>query len=158
MDNTLPAFIDYFRQLATAHAQLKGSFIHGAAGRIIAGSRSENTYPLLWLETPTLALSDKDGTAPFGKRTSAVVILQSVAKDDYAEQDAGWASTEAIALDILSHLRRETQARRLSLDSLDGTLLEAVATLSVANEIGWRFEFTLGDYVPLTYDATRWTL
>lgn len=158
MDNTLPAFIDYFRQLAAAHAQLKGSFMHGAAGRIIAGSRSENTYPLLWLETPTLALSDKDGTAPFGKRSSAVVVLQSVSRDDYAEQDAGWASTEAIALDILSRLRKEYRERKIDLASLDGTLLEAVATLSVANEIGWRFEFTLGDYVPLTYDATRWTI
>lgn len=155
MATTLPDFIHYFRDLAGAHVALKG-FAHGPVSRIIGGARSENEYPMLWLETPTLGLLDKDGTAPFGQRSAAVVILQSVPRDDYPAQDAGWAETEALALDVLSRLRKAHKAREISFGSFDGLQLEPVATLSVANEIGWRFEFSLGDYVPLTYDATRW--
>ena len=156
MATSLSEFIQYFRDLAAAHVALKG-FAHGPVSRIIAGSRSENDYPLLWLETPTLGLLDKDGTAPFGQRSAAFVVLQSVPRDDYDAQDAGWAQTEALALDVLSRLRKAHKEREIVLSSLDGTQLEAVATLSVANEIGWRYEFSLGDYVPLTYDKTRWS-
>ena len=155
MATTLPEFIQYFRDLTAQHVALKG-FAHGPVSRIIGGARSENDYPLLWLETPTLGLLDKDGTAPFGQRSSAVVILQSVARDDFAAQDAAWAHTEALALDVLSELRRADKAREIAFGSFDGLQLEAVATLSLANEIGWRFEFNLGDYVCLKYDATRW--
>lgn len=155
MATTLPDFIDYFRQLTAAHVELKG-FQHGPVSRIIGGARDENEYPMLWLETPTLGLLDKDGTAPFGQRSSAVVILQSVPVGDHAAQDAGWAQTETIALDVLSRLRKAHKAREITFGTFDGLQLEAVATLSAANEIGWRFEFSLGDYVCLPYDPTRW--
>jgi hypothetical protein len=155
MATPLPDFIQYFRDLTAAHVELKG-FQHGPVSRIIGGARSDNEYPMLWLETPTLGLLDKDGTAPYGQRSSAVVILQSVSRDDLAEQDAGWAQTETIALDVLSRLRKAHKAREIDFGSFDGLQLEAVATLSQANEIGWRFEFSLGDYVCLPYDPTRW--
>jgi hypothetical protein len=155
MATSLPDFIQFFRQLAEEHMDLKG-FAHGPVSRIISGSRSSD-YPLLWLETPTLGLLDKDGTAPFGQRSTAFVVLQSVPRDDYDAQDAGWAQTEAIALDVLSRLRKAHKEREIVLSSLDGTQLEAVATLTVANEIGWRYEFSLGDYVSLKYDESRWS-
>jgi hypothetical protein len=155
MENTLPNFIEYFRELAGKHVDIK-TFVHGAAGRIISGSRSGLEYPVLWLETPSLTLADKDGTAPFGTRLGAFVVLHNTNSGDYEDQDAKWASTEAIALDVLSRLRKEHKERKISFSSLDGGQLEAVATLTVDNEIGWRYEFSLGDYVPLKYDATRW--
>ncbi len=154
MENTLTDFIAYFRQLAAQHVAIK-TFVHGAAGRIIGGSRSGLEYPVLWLETPTLGLSDKDGTAPYGQRTSAFVVLHSSESGNYEDQDAKWASTEALALDVLSYLRRDKKARKIAFD-LNGQL-EAVATLTVDNEIGWRYEFSLGDFVPLKFDATRWS-
>lgn len=155
MATTLPDFIAYFRRLAQQHQVLRGSFVHGAAGRIIAGSRSELSYPLLWLETPTLTLSDKDGTAPYGQRHSAFVVLASAPPGDYEAQDAAWAQTEAIALDVLSYLWADKKRRKIKFD-LSERPLEAVATLTVAGEIGWRYEFSLGDYVPLKFEATRW--
>jgi hypothetical protein len=155
MATSLPEFIQYFRDLAKDHVALKG-FAHGPVSRIIAGSRSDNDYPMLWLETPTLGLLDKDGTAPFGQRSSAFVVLQKAPRDDYEAQDAVWAETEALALDVLSRLRKAHKEREIVLSSLDGTQLEAVATLTVANEIGWRYEFSLGDYVSLSYDKARW--
>ena len=154
MTNTLTDFIEYFRQLAGEHVEIK-TFVHGAAGRIIGGTRSGLEYPVLWLETPTLSLHDKDGTAPFGQRHAAFVVLAATAAGDYEDQDAKWASTEVIALDVLSYLWRDKKARRVSFDLHDRPL-EPVATLTVDNEIGWRYEFSLGDYVPLTFDATRW--
>lgn len=153
--NKLPDFIDYFRRLAAANVALGGSFVHGAAGRIISGSRSGITYPCLWLETPSLGLSEKDGTAPLGRRRCAFVVLQSVPGDDYAAQDAGWADTEAIALDVLSRMMRDRRARKFTF-SLNEHPLEPVATLTVDNEIGWRMEFELEQYVPICYDASKW--
>jgi hypothetical protein len=156
MENTLPGLIAYFRQVATEHLSLKGSFVHGAAARIISGSRSGLVYPLLWLETPTLQLREKDGTMPFGQRTAAFVILQSVSSSDYVAQDGAWNDTEAIALDVLSRLRKDRAARLFTM-SFDGGQLEAVALpISANNEIGWRYEFTLGEYVDLKYHPARW--
>lgn len=155
MENTLPDLIAYFGQLAAQHVGLQ-DFVHGAARRIIEGSRNELNYPLLWLETPSLTLLDKDGTMPLGQRTAAFIILDTAPANDYAAQDAKWASTEAIAFDVLSRLRQDYTQRKFVAFSLDGGQLEAVATLSQAGELGWRFEFTLSDYVQLKYDATRW--
>ena len=154
MENTLPDFITYFRALATEHVALK-DFVLGPTSRIIAGSRDGLKYPLLWLELPSLSLEDKDSTAPVGKRHAALVVLDSVGSS-YAAQDAKWASTEALALDVLSRMRRDYKQRQFLGFELDKILLEAVSTLTVAGEIGWRFEFTISDFVPLKYDATRW--
>ncbi len=155
MQNTLPDFIAYFRTLATEHVGLK-DFVLGPTQRIIAGSRDGLKYPLLWLELPSLALLDKDSTSPQGKRHAALVVLDSASLKDYADQDAKWASTEALALDVLSRMRRDYKLREFLGFELDGILLEAVATLTQAGEIGWRFEFSLTDFVPLKYDAARW--
>lgn len=151
----LPQFIDYFRRLASANLALK-SFVHGAAGRIISGSRSGLTYPCLWLETPTLGFEEKDGTAPLGKRRCAFVVLQKVPSDDYEAQDAGWALAEDIALQVLSYLLRDRKARKFSF-SLNEKDLEPITTLTVDNEIGWRLEFELSQYAPsVQYDAAHW--
>jgi len=153
--NKLPDFIDYFRQLAAGHVELK-TFVHGAAGRIISGSRSGITYPCLWLETPTLGFSEKDGTAPLGRRHCAFVVLEKVPGDDYEAQDAGWAATEQIALDVLSYMLRDRKARKFTF-MLNERPLEPVATLTVDNEIGWRFEFELEQYLPsFKFDPSRW--
>lgn len=156
MNNTLPDFIAYFRALATEHVALK-DFVLGPTQRIIAGSRNALTYPLLWLELPSMALLDKDSTAPVGQRHAALVVLDSASVTNYADQDAKWASTEALALDVLSRMRQDYKERKFLGFELAGTVLEAVATLTVAGEIGWRFEFSLSDFVPLKYDLTRWS-
>ena len=154
--NKLPDFIAYFRRLAAANVALAGSFVHGATGRIIAGSRSGLTYPCLWLETPTLGFEEKDGTAPLGRRRCAFVVLQKVPGDDYAAQDAGWALAEDIALQVLSYQLKDRKARRFSF-KLNEHSLEPIATLTVDNEIGWRLEFELAQYAPAVhYDATHW--
>ena len=152
----LPAFIDYFRRLAGANRALAGRFVHGAAGRILAGSRSTLTYPCLWLETPSLGFEEKDGTAPLGQRRCAFVVLQKVPTDSYAEQDAGWAEAERIALQVISYMLRDRKARKFSF-SLNGKDLEPVATLTMDNEIGWRLEFELSQYAPsVQYNAADW--
>jgi hypothetical protein len=153
--NKLPDFIDYFRQLAGANLALAGSFVHGAAGRIIHGSRSSIVYPCLWLETPTLGFSEKDGTAPMGRRHCAFVVLQNVPGDDYEAQDAGWALTEQIALDVLSRMVRDRKKRKFSF-TLNERPLEPIATITNDNEIGFRFEFELEQYVQMCYEPTRW--
>jgi hypothetical protein len=152
--NTLTSFIAYFRRLAAEHVELQ-SFVHGATARIIESSRSGVTYPCLWLETPALIFSDKDGTAPDGRRVAAFVVLLQKSRGDYDAQDLEWERAERLALDVLSRLRRDQKARRFTFE-LHGGQLEPINTLTVDNEIGYRFEFELGQPVPLCYDATRW--
>jgi hypothetical protein len=153
--NTLTAFIAYFRELATLHVALAGSFVHGAAGRIISGTRTSIKYPCLWLETPTMVLTEKDGTVPDGRRSCAFAILKSVPLNDYNAQDLGWEETERLALDVISRMRRDRKARKFSF-IINNAQLEPVATLTVDNEIGWRFEFELGNPVPVCYEPARW--
>ncbi|WP_460578055.1 hypothetical protein [Hymenobacter coalescens] len=152
--NTLTHFIQYFRQLAAEHVELK-CFVHGPTARIVDSSRSGTTYPCLWLETPSLQFFDKDGTAPNGQRRAAFVVLLQKAKGDYDAQDLQWEAAERLALDVLSRLRRDKKARRFTF-SLDGGELEPINTLTVDNEIGYRFEFELGKVVELCYDKSRW--
>lgn len=154
-NNTLTGFIAYFRQLAVANKQLT-SFVCGTQARIISGNRSGLTYPLLWLEMPSLSLTEKDGTDPSGKRSCALVVLTNLpGKGTKAEvEDELWQLTEAIALQVIARMRRDRKKR---LFSFDGNVeLEAVSTLTVANEIGWRFEFEMVKTAGLCYDASQW--
>jgi hypothetical protein len=154
--NQLPDFINYFRQLATANKALAGSFVHGAAGRILSQSRSGLAYPCLWLETPSLAFEEKDGTAPLGKRRCAWVVLLKVPADDDEAQDAGWARAEHLALQVISRMLRDRKQRKFQF-ALNPNPLEPIATITVDNEIGFRLEFELEQYVPdLRYDAALW--
>lgn len=154
--NEFASFIAYFRQLATEHRQLAGSFVHGPVRRIVEGGRSGLRYPLLWLETPALILKEKDGTDPSGRRECAFLVLinSSSKKETDAEQDATWARAERIALDVISRMRRDKKRR---LFSFTGNItLEPVNTLTVSNEYGWRVEFELEQPAGLCYDASQW--
>lgn len=154
--NTLSGFIAYFRTLALEHVALGSAqhFVHGSSARIVKGTRSKLKYPLLWLETPSLRLSGKDGTDPTGKRECALLILHNAPAGNDEAEDALWESTERLMLDVIARMRKDRKARLFGLE--DEFLLEAVNTLTVANEIGWRVEFDMSKAAGLCYDATRW--
>lgn len=152
-NNTLAGFIAYFRKLTNENTHLQ-SFVRGSQARIVKGGRSGLKYPLLWLEMPSMQLTDKDGTDPSGKREAAIVILHNAPAGNDAEEDRLWELTEGIALQVVARMRKD---RKKKLFAFDGNvLLEAVNTLTVANEIGWRFEFELTKQAGLCYDASQW--
>ncbi|RDC63295.1 hypothetical protein [Adhaeribacter pallidiroseus] len=49
--NRFAEYVDYFRKLSQEHFQLK-DFTHGTAADIMGKTRSDLSYPCLWLETP----------------------------------------------------------------------------------------------------------
>jgi hypothetical protein len=155
--NDFAAFVAYFRQLASQHKRLAGSFVHGPSRRIVEGGRSKLSYPLLWLETPALVLEEKDGTDPNGRRECALLILINIpANQADAAQDQAWAEAEQIMLQIVSRIRRDRKNRLFSSFRLTSAI-EPVNTLTVNNEYGWRVEFEVSKPAGLCYDPTQWT-
>lgn len=155
MENTLDGLIGYFRTLTTQHVELK-SFVHGTARRVVNGSRTTIQYPALWLETPALALTDKDGMAPNGQRQFGLVVVDTVRAGDDVAEDAAWARTERLLLDVLIRLRNDRRAEGIQF-TLAQSSLEPVTPLSAANEIGFRIELALDKPVAFCYDPSRWT-
>lgn len=152
LTNSFDGFIQYFRTLAAEHVGLR-HFAHGPAQRILSNTRSGFQYPCLWLETPSLKLTEKDGTDPDGLRQCAFVVLTQC-KGGYDEQDKAWADTEQIALDIIARMRKD---RKLRLFSFDGNVhLEAISTLTVDNDFGWRVEFETSKTTGLCYVQAVW--
>ena len=154
LSHSFADFIAYFRRLAEEHKQLQ-YFAHGPASRIVAGTRTGFAYPALWLETPSLQLNEKDGTDPSGTRQCAFVVLKP-GGSTYDQQDAAWALTEQIALDVVARMRRD---RKLRLFSFDGNVqLDAISTLTTDNDCGWRVEFETVKSSGLCYVAAHWNL
>jgi hypothetical protein len=152
LTNSFSDFIGYFRKLAEEHREIK-HFAHGPAARILNNTRSGFAYPCLWLETPSLHLAEKDGTDPNGVRQCAFVVLTQC-NGGYEEQDAAWALTEQIALEIIARMRHD---RKLRLFTFDGSVhLDAISTLTVDSDFGWRVEFETSKTTGLCYVQAVW--
>ena len=155
MLNTLTDVIEYFRSFAQEHVELE-SFIHGTTRRVISLSRSDTKYPALWLETPILVLTDKDGTAPSGQRRAALVVVDSIESGNDEAKDIAMARTEGLLLEVLSRLRHDRRELKFTF-SLQGSVLEPVAPISAANEVGYRVEIAFDKPVAFCYNPDRWT-
>lgn len=154
LPNQLIDFIAYFRSLQEKHKELK-SFVHGASERIISQSRSELEYPCFWLETPVLHLSENQANNVTGDRICAFVVLKNAPTENELEQDLIWNETEAIALDILSRIRKDQRTLNFRFD-FNLVTMEPISTLHVDNEYGWRVEFRLKNFVELCYNPSKW--
>ena len=152
LSNSFTDFIAYFRRLADEHKQIE-HFAHGPAARILSNTRTGFKYPCLWLETPSLLLIEKDGTDPNGTRRCALVVLTQ-SSGDYVKQDEAYALTEQIALDVVSRMRQDRKKR---LFSFDGNVhLEAISSLTMDKDIGWRVEFETQKTTGLCYSPANW--
>ena len=146
-------FVGYFRKLASEHTAIK-SFVHGASERIISQTRSELSYPCLWLETPSLKIAASDADIQ-GWRTSAFVVFTNSPADDYDEQDALWQQTEQIVLDILARIKRESRSLQFKID-LNSVQIDPIHTLFVDNDYGWRVEFQTDKSLDFCHNPAVW--
>lgn len=149
------AFVGYFRKLSEEHTELQ-SFVHGASERIISESRSDLKYPCLWLETPSMRLSDNQAQVN-GYRETAFIVFHDAPTGDYDKQDELWAKTEQIALDVLARMLEDSHKLPFRID-LSTVQMDPIHTLFVDNEYGWRVEFRTSAYVPMCYHAEKWKL
>jgi hypothetical protein len=150
-------FIAYFRSLATAHVDIK-DFVHGPTIDIVQRSRSEIKYPCLWLETPSLALSDNGRANTVGHRQSAIIVLTQAADKDYEERDVLWADTESIMIDVLAKIYADRKSNEIFKDfSLNNCRIEPISTLTFDHDIGWRTEFSAGNPVAINCRPNKFT-
>jgi len=152
--NTLPFYIDYFRNLSEKHITLE-DFHHGASGDIIGKSRSNLKYPCLWLETPNLQFQDNDAEHLTADRIGAFVILWNAPNKKPEEIDVIWADCEQIVFDVLGRMVRDRKQRKFYF-SLNGTSAEAISQMFTDKDFGWRVEFKMGKEVPICFDKTKW--
>ena len=141
----------YGQQLVDEHVALR-SFQSGAAADILAASRGELRYPVLWLEIPDLRPEDNGAGLVQAVRDVGLVVLDQIGEKT---QDEVFDSTEQLAIDVLSRLLHDRRLRQFGFD-LNKARVEAVSTLFVDNERGWRLGFPLTAALDLCYDASRW--
>jgi len=146
-------FVTYFRTMATEHKDVK-FFVHGASERIINQSRSDLVYPCLWLETPSMRLSDNNADVQ-GWRESAFIVFENSPGDDYDKQDQIWQRTEVIALDIIARMRHDSRRHAFRID-INSISIDPINTIFVDNDFGWRVEFRTDKSVPVCYHPEKW--
>jgi hypothetical protein len=151
--NPFEDFKTYFAQVASEHLEIK-TFVHGDVRRFQAKSRSEMEYPCLWLETPNQKFVDNTGNT-FIESTGAFVVLHNAPAGDAEGQDQIWSDTNEIALDIIARIRKDSRDKTKFIGCSNFSI-DPVDTLFVANDYGWRVEFTVKKSWSLCFNPLRW--
>lgn len=152
--NNFSAYVEYFRALTEQHLQLK-DFIHGTAADIMGKTRSEISYPCLWLETPQMKLTDNSASQFTGIRSGAFIILYNAPGATPPQVDLIWELTEQICLEVLGKMRQDKKKHLLSINFNSATL-DPISTLFIDNDYGWRVEFTLEKQINICHNPTKW--
>jgi hypothetical protein len=138
----ISTFRQYFENLSAQHIALKGSFYFGNVERILGGTRSDIAYPVLWLESPDIAFSER-GNGTVAQFSCAFIIMSNTATDDYAAADAANFATHKIALDVLGYLQHFCDDDFFYSEIIDGAQLLPLTAFGIDNAVGWRCEFKI---------------
>ena len=126
-------YVHYFRQIHARHYGI-ANFQHGDAPDIIKMERRGANYPLLWLESPLISFSR--GVPRF---RGAFMILAHAGTPDRTRYDYYLAKCYAIAVDIISEMRRDNEKGYIHFDVDKSTLFPHY--FGTDNQTGWRVEF-----------------
>ncbi len=137
----------YFKQLAAMLPEIK-SFVHGGSDRIMSASRSDLQYPCFWLETPGMAPKKNDAGHATADRIGGIVILMNSPDADPDAQDLIWEQTEDIIIKVLAQMIKDSKARKINFD-VNSAQVDAISTLFVDNDFGWRMEFKFNSDINL---------
>lgn len=140
----------YFKDLAIRHKEVNGSFVHGDVRRFTAASRSELTYPCLWLETPFQTLNENVLT-----NSGAFVILWNSDSKDPEIEDQIWEKTNRIALEFIARIRKDAKTRKHYI-AAENFSMDPIDSLFVDNDFGWRVEFKLKSQQELCVEPETW--
>lgn len=152
--NKLTDYVAYFREIARTNTRIKG-FYHGNADEIIGATRTEINYPALWLETPSLVLTDNGAQQIMGNRVGAITILKNAPTDNQEQKDLILEECEEILLQCLAKMRKDRKERLISFN-FNGSHIDAIAPLSTDNDHGFRLEFHLDKFIEICFDSTQW--
>lgn len=142
MINTYQDFIDYFRNLAKNHTDIK-DFVVGGSERILNRQNSEIEYPILWLEIPDI--NPKGSESLKLNFDSAFLVLKNAAIDDWDQEEADLHETLIIVVDILTRMVEDDDESIIEFD-IDTANIEWKGKQTGDNDWGWRVPFRLRGY------------
>jgi hypothetical protein len=149
MMNSPEAITAYFEKMVTdsaTNAQFAGlviiSFIEGDSRRLIEQSRSELTYPCLFVEIPSFVLGQNFKSNQTGSTRFGVSILYNSEVGDYAQQRIIRQQAYLTILRILGQLQKDSLQMGFYVQ-LDNTPIEPINSWFVDNDYGYRAEINL---------------
>lgn len=130
----------YFASLA---ADLGCSFEYGNSERILNRQLGELTYPLLWLEVPTMQLTREHG--PLCRKFQSVFLcLNNREPDDYAGQDTALDDMHMLTERVLQRMQADSRTHPVPfVFDMAWATTEHKAKWSADDDWGWATEFEL---------------
>lgn len=152
------SYRNYFSNLASYHVDLAG-FTYGGDDRVISDTRNEVEYPCLWLEPPSVDISDHlyNRTMKFN---GAFVIMKNAEVGDFDAQNQIMQDMYLISTQVLARMIKDFQAAGANkVKIIENSLrMDPISTLFVDNDWGWRCEFTVSvDTDAICYQSAKWT-
>jgi len=151
----LTEFKTYFETIATNHVAIE-SFLYGGLKRILSRNDFPNLqFPMLFLEKPSFGFEGNVNNIQ-SKPRAAFVILKNADIQDPAEQDTIEEEMFTIALDIIAKMNQDYKDKIIGFYSPNNSNLEAIDTITLDGDIGWRYEFTISDPMLICYNPEKW--
>lgn len=146
----------YFQDIATHHVAIE-SFLYGGLKRILSRNDFPDLkFPLLFLEKPSYNFEGTPDNIQ-AKPRMAFVILKNSDIQNPTEQDIVEQQMFDIAMDIIGKLNKDYKERTIGFYSPNGSSLDAIDTITLDGDIGWRYEFALSQPVEICYNVLKWS-
>jgi hypothetical protein len=144
-----------FMQLLANHADLGGRMIVGDIRRFLEETRSDLTYPLLWVEYPNMYLSKIDAGGMWYEASTGFTVLKNEEVGDHEKADLIWRETASIATDLVLRLNQISKAEGFEFE-FSSLPMEPINPLTVANDFGWRVGFRIKRAVSSCINSDKW--
>ena len=143
LEGNLHSFIDYFRDYAAAHPDIK-FFCFGGVEKGITHARSfeQFDYPFMWLEEPVINTLDNTMNHVNDRFMVGVSVLLKARTDDLDDQINAYAKSLQIVTDLQAKLRKDRRAGLIDTE-LEGQKKLPVSQLWADSHYGFRLEFNL---------------
>lgn len=130
--------------------------IAGDIRRFLEETRSDKTYPLLWVEYPNFYIDKQPAGGLWYKASGGFVVLKNEEVGNHEAADQNWRDTEIIACDLVMKLDQIARQHGFEF-KLNDVPMEPVNPLTVANDFGWRIGFQIKRLVGSCIDESKWS-
>jgi hypothetical protein len=157
--STSPTPIEDFTalmQLLADHSDLGGRMVVGDIRRFMEETRSDKTYPLLWVEYPNLYLSKQESGGMWYEASTGFTVLKNEQVGDHESADIIWRETAAIAMDCILYLNKISKANGFEFE-FSSLPMEPINPLTVANDFGWRVGFRVKRLVSNCFNENKFS-
>lgn len=159
-ENTVLALGKLFEQISEKHKHIRG-WVYGDLDDILAATRSEQGYPLLFLEVPDLTLDDNGADNVQGPRLVSFGVIVRVNNLDESGTEIGerpkveaYAQAEQIVLEIYRVVRKWQENREFTIEGKPQ--FGPIKRYTSGNDVGYMGEMTIQKEISLCIDENQW--